>query len=148
MKTKLPTLLTAMFFAASLALTTGCASDQKVTVLAPVGPDTPHATEGKTAGYLVVYSDTESPIMTSEVMYYPHSGYKIYDSRGSYVRFVANHVSSTDETPSRVSLPAGTYTIRARSEINGEVSVPVVIKSLRTTVVNLEKRSHDAIASS
>jgi hypothetical protein len=148
MKTKFPAILTSAILVASLALTTGCASDQKITVLAPVGPDSPHPTENKTAGTLVVYSDTESPIMTSEVMYYPHSGYKIYDSRGAYVKYVPNHVSATDESPSRVSLPAGNYTIRARSEINGEVSVPVVIKGLRTTVVNLEKRSHDTTATS
>ncbi len=137
-----------MLLCAGFAAMTGCASDQKVTALAPVGPDSGRVPGGKVSGYLVVYSDTESPIMNDDVMYYPHTGYKIYDSHGAYVRYVQNHVSASDESPSRVALPAGNYTIRARSEIDGEVSVPVIIRGLSTTVVNLEKRSHDSIASS
>ncbi len=146
MNSKLPLLCTTLLFAGFVAMT-GCASDLKVTTLPTVTPDSNRVPAGKVTGYLVVYTDTESPIMTDDVMYYPHTGYKIYDSHGTYVRFVQNHVSATDESPSRVALPAGTYTIRGRSEINGEVAVPVVIRGLSTTVVNLEKRSHDSIAS-
>jgi hypothetical protein len=147
MKAKLPLLCATLLFAGFAAMT-GCASDLKVTTLAPVTPDSNRAPAGNVTGFLVVYSDTESPIMTDDVMYYPHTGYKIYDSHGVYVRYVQNHVSATDESPSRVALPAGKYTIRARSEVDGEVAVPVVIRGLSTTVVNLEKRSHNSIASS
>ena len=130
---------------AALAAMTGCASDQKVTLLPPVTPDSGRIPGQMTPGFLVVYSDTENPINTDTgAMYYPHTGYVIYDARGAKVRYVQNHISTSDETPSRVSLPPGNYTIRAQSEIDGNVAVPVVIRGLRTTVVNLEKRSHNS----
>ena len=143
MKNKLTLTLCSSILLGALTMMTGCASDQKVTLLSPVGPDTGRIPGTKTPGYLVVYSDTENPINTGDTMYYPHTAYKIYDAHGSYVRFVQNHMSSSDETPARVSLPPGNYTIRAQSEIDGDVAVPVLIKGLRTTVVNLEKRSHN-----
>lgn len=143
MKTKLHLILTSSLLVAALAAMTGCASNQKVTLLSPVAPDSGRVPGMKTPGYLVVYSDTENPINTGDIMYYPHTGYRIYDAHGAYLRYVRNHMSKDDENPDRVSLPPGNYTIRAQSEIDGEVAVPVVIRGLRTTVVNLEKRSHD-----
>lgn len=143
MTIKLPLTLSVSVILTALATMTGCASNQKVTLLAPVGPDSGRVPGTKTPGYLVVYTDTESPIINDSPMYYPHTGYKIFDARGSYVRYVQNHISSSDESPSRVTLPPGNYIIRGQSEIDGDVAVPVLIKGLRTTVVNLEKRSHN-----
>lgn len=114
---------------------------EPVKVLPAVGPNS--EPKASVTGYLVVYTDTESPINVGDIVYYPHTGYKIYDSHGVYLRFVRNHMSERDEQPSRVSLPPGRYTVVGRSETQGPVSVPVIINGLRTTVVNLEKRSHE-----
>jgi hypothetical protein len=143
MKKKLPLVLCASLLLGSLAAMTGCASDQKVTLLSPVGPDSGRVSGQKTPGYLIVYTETENPVNTGDLMYYAHTGYTVYDTHGAKVRYVRNHISTDDENPSRVSLPPGNYTVRAQSEMDGDVAVPVVIKGFRTTVVNLEKRSHD-----
>ncbi len=110
-------------------------------VLPTVGPGS--GSHAAPDGFLVVYTDTESPINTGDIQYYPHTGYKIYDSHGAFLRNVRNHMSERDERPMRVNLPAGKYTVVGRSENRGEVAVPVVVGSLRTTVVNLEKGSHE-----
>jgi hypothetical protein len=59
---------------------------------------------------------------------------------------VRNHVGAWDESPFRVSLPPGRYTIRAESEIDGDVSVPDIIKGAKTTVVNLQRDDHPTAA--
>lgn len=133
---------------ASMALVSGCATDLKVTQLPPVGPDSGRIPGVKTPGYLIVYTATEDPVNTDGgVVYYPHTGYTIFNASGARVRSVSNHISSDDESPTRVSLPPGNYVVRAESEIDGAVTVPVLIKGMRTTVVNLEKRSHDPVES-
>jgi hypothetical protein len=130
----------ALSLAALFAGVTGAIS-APLPVLPTVGPES--GSTVSPSGYLVVYTDTESPINTGDIQYYPHSGYKIYDRNGTLLRNVRNHLNERDEAPMRVSLPAGKYTVVGRSETQGEVAVPIVVGSLRTTVVNLEKRSHE-----
>lgn len=126
----------------SLLLLVGVASAQgeSLKVLPAVGPDS--APKASVTGFLVVYTDTENPTNVGDIVYYPHTGYKIYDSRGVLLRFVRNHMSERDEQPTRVSLAPGHYTVVGKSETQGQVAVPVTVSGLRTTVVNLEKRSH------
>jgi hypothetical protein len=50
---------------------------------------------------------------------------------------VENHISRSDELPETVSLPVGSYTVMARSEKDGYVSVPVMIRNGRRTIVDL-----------
>jgi hypothetical protein len=132
----LTTLLTAALFTGA-----GFAYGHPLPVLPTVGPDS--GSKPAVPGYLVVYTDTESPINTGDIQYYPHTSYKIYDSNGSLYRSVRNHLSERDEKPARVNLPPGRYTVVGKSETRGEVVVPVIVGALRTTVVNLEKRGHD-----
>lgn len=135
---------TASLLLGALTLLSGCATDQKITQLPMVTPDSGRVPGEKAPGYLIVYTATENPINTDTgMMYYPHTGYSIYDTGGHRVRSVANHITTDDENPSRVPLPPGTYVVRADSEMDGTVNVPVQIRGLRTTVVNLEKRSHE-----
>jgi len=54
------------------------------------------------------------------------------------VKFVSNHMGDTDESPARVTIPAGRYNIVAESSSYGRVTVPVVIQQDRTTVVHLD----------
>jgi hypothetical protein len=41
-----------------------------------------------------------------------------------------------------VSLPPGQYRVKAESEFEGDVEVPVVIEGGRTTIVDLQHRDH------
>ena len=118
----------------------GCASSP-VPTLEQVGPKPPNAARMEPIqGYLKVYSDTNS-FNDGDVMYYPHSEYWIYNNDGKKFKFVPNHISNNDETPEVVPVPVGTYYILAKSEVDGIVRVPVMIKGGRTTVVNLEKNT-------
>ena len=89
-------------------------------------------------GYLTVYSSTvESPC--SEGPYYNvHTGYRITDSTGKTLRWINNHDSAIDETPAKVELAPGKYTIWAQSDKDGYVNVTVVIKPVQTTAIHLE----------
>ena len=132
--------ITGLLAAISLLAGVAGAQSQPVTALPPVGPGS--APRIPATGYLVVYTDTENPINVGDIVYYPHTAYQIYDSHGTLFKSVRNRRSERDEQPARVSLPPGHYTVIGKSETRGQVAVPVVISGLRTTVVNLEKRSH------
>ena len=65
---------------------------------------------------------------------------------GGFVSFkiVENHVSRSDEIPERVSLPAGSYIVEARSANNGYVRVRVMIKPSRRTLLDLDSRGKES----
>jgi hypothetical protein len=88
-------------------------------------------------GYLVVYSATDR-VDDGDTPYYPHSSYVIYTAEGKFFKTVANHVSASDEVPDRVMLPVGRYLISARSEEKGYTRADIIVRSGRTTIVNLE----------
>ena len=80
-------------------------------------------------------------------MYYPHSDYRLYTTDGHFIKTIHNSISRNDETPERVALPSGQYIVRAISEIDGPVEVPVTIATGRTTVVNLESSRRGVVLS-
>jgi hypothetical protein len=90
-------------------------------------------------GSLVVYSATDE-FNDGDVLYYAHGSYAIYTVDGRFVETVANHISSSDQVPERVMLPAGSYVIEARSEDKGYVRRAVMVHPQRITVLNLESR--------
>ena len=102
-------------------------------------PGQAKAEENFSVGYLTVFSSTEETQWGDGAPYYVHTGYHIYDSTGTAVKWVANHDSSIDEAPEKVELAPGNYTVWAQSDKDGYVKVPVVIKVARTTAVHLEK---------
>jgi hypothetical protein len=100
-------------------------------------------------GSLVVYSATDA-FEDGDVPYYAHSSYTIYTADGKLFKNVENHMSRSDEIPELVTLPVGSYVVEARSERDGYVRVPVVIKAGRQTIVDLnstDKESPSAIVS-
>lgn len=119
-----------------LPLLVSCASSPPV-VTDPVGPAPLSKEELKPQGYLKVFSATESH-NDGDVLYYPHTAYKIYGDDGKLYKRVANAVGIHDEDPDLVRLPAGTYTVEAEAEWSGMVKVRVVIEAGRLTNVNLE----------
>jgi hypothetical protein len=88
-------------------------------------------------GYLNVYSATDE-FDDGGVPYYSHSSYAIYTTDGKVFKNVENHISLSDEIPELVALPVGSYAIEARSERDGYVRVPVVIKAGQGTILDLD----------
>lgn len=126
--------------AVALSLGLGaCASDNNhVATLGVVGPKPPDVRpQGPMQGYLKVYSATDEH-NDGDLMYYPHSRYAIYHTDGTRYEWVENHMTESDESPEKVTLPVGNYYVMAHSELDGMVKVPVLIKGGQTTVVNLE----------
>jgi hypothetical protein len=121
------------------AIFAGCAAPSTSVVKEPVGPDlaTPRVDLSQGQGRLMVYSATES---TDPVNGYfpPHTAYTISDTDGKFLKRVDNRSGSFEQLPSAVSLPAGSYKVRARATNAGVVEVPVIVKEGKTTVVDLE----------
>jgi len=88
-------------------------------------------------GYLKVYTATDE-FDDSGVPYHAHSSYTIYTTDGKVFKNVENHISRNDEIPEVVALPVGSYTVEARSEKDGYVRVPVVIKAGQRTILDLD----------
>jgi hypothetical protein len=107
-------------------------------VLSP-GPVRPGNLDYRTElpqGYLKVYSESNE---FNDGAYYAHSSYAIYSIDGRLFKRVENNISRTDEIiPWEVALPAGSYTVVARSTRDGEVRVRFVIKAGRRTIVDLD----------
>jgi hypothetical protein len=98
-----------------------------------------HAQAGELAkGALEVYSATDE-FNDGGTLYYAHSSYAIYTLDGKLFKDVENHVSQSDEVPQTVSLPVGSYTVVARSEKDGYVNAPVMIRNGRRTIVDLDR---------
>ena len=98
---------------------------------------------GLAEGYLLVYSATDE-FSDGDLVFNAHSSYLIYTSDGKLFKSVENHVSRSDEIPERVSLPAGSYIVEARSANNGYIRVRVVIKSSRLTLLDLDSRGKES----
>jgi hypothetical protein len=89
-------------------------------------------------GALEVYSATDE-FSDGGTLYYAHSSYAIYTLDGKLFKNVENHISQSDELPQTVSLPVGSYMVMARSEKDGYVTVPVMIRNGRRTIVDLDR---------
>jgi hypothetical protein len=120
------------------ALTCFSTSAQAGPVLPAVGPTPPGVYDKVTCGYLKVFSRTEQTQWGEGSYYYVHTAYWIYDSNGKR-RTIDNHDSVIDETPQKVELAPGRYVVKAWSDNDGLVTVPVIVKLARTTTVNLEE---------
>jgi hypothetical protein len=94
-------------------------------------------------GYLKVFSSTQESQWGEGSYYYLHTGYRIYDSTGKVVKWVENHDSSTDETPEKVELAPGRYTIWAQSDKDGYVKVPIVVTPYQTALIHLESEQEE-----
>lgn len=107
-------------------------------VLPAVGPTPPGVYDKVSCGYLKVFSRTEQTQWGEGSYYNVHTAYWIYDSTGKRMT-IDNHDSTIDETPQKVELAPGKYVVKAWSDNDGLVTVPVIVKLARTTTVNLEE---------
>ena len=117
--------------------TFGQTRDASVLSPGPVRPTGLEYRDELPQGYLKVYSATDK-FDDGGVQYYAHSSYAIYTNDGKLVKNVENHISRSDEIPEIVSLPVGSYTVIARSEKDGYVRVPIVIKEGQRTILDLD----------
>jgi hypothetical protein len=138
-------------------LLVGCASAPRVVVDEPLGPGPAGGAQGTGEGSMVIYSARAPAYVNfNEVewrwnndfgknafLYEPaHSDYTVYTQSGEVVKRVRNARDANDETPTVVTLPAGSYKVEAEA-VNCDanrvkVLMPVVIKAGQTTMAHLE----------
>ena len=127
-----------VFFTTVLLVSLGCASagGKDPSSPGPVRPGTLDYRPALPQGYLNVYSVSDE---FNDGAYYAHSSYAIYSIDGRLFKRVENNISRTDEIiPWEVALPAGSYSVVARSARDGEVRVHFVIKAGQRTIVDLD----------
>jgi len=149
--------LSAVALAGTTVWLAGCASTPRVVVAEPIGPPPMGVAQGKGDGSLAIYS---APAQASvdvnaaewrynndfgknEFLYEPaHSGYTIYTQKGDVFRRVRNARDPNDQTPTLVTLPAGSYQVEAVAlscdSSRVDVLMPVVIKPGQATIAHLE----------
>jgi hypothetical protein len=98
---------------------------------------------GLAEGYLLVYSATDE-FSDGDLVFNAHSSYSVYTPDGKSFKSVENHTSRSDEIPERVSLPAGSYIVEARSTNKGYVRVRVMIKPSRLTLLDLDSGDRES----
>jgi hypothetical protein len=101
-----------------------------------VGPAPGVRSYGK-EGMLQVFSRTVE-FNDGGIQYLPHTSYRIYSTNGSFIKYVRNHTTLTDQRPEMVRLPVGGYSVTAISEGMGVVKVPVIISGSQITAVRLD----------
>jgi hypothetical protein len=97
-----------------------------------------HHRPPSTEGYLLVYSATD-PVDDGDLIFNVHSSYSVYTPDGKLFKNVENHISRSDEIPELVSLPVGSYIVRARSANDGYIGLRVVIKAAQRTTLALDE---------
>jgi hypothetical protein len=123
-----------IFSVATAVLVASCASAPPTIVHETVGPG-PTVVNEEHNGFLKVYSATEWMADGDDGPLLKYTNYQIDAADGTLFKEVPND----DQDPTRVILPKGTYTVVARSDTSGMVSVPVAIETGKTTVLHLER---------
>ncbi len=123
------------------ALLAGCAGMRSGVVLDPVGPTPASPAQANSgSGTLIVYSayQVNANFNYSDPNRRVHSDYKILDQDGKLVTRVHNATEDILKSAVQVTLPAGKYSVVARSNGYGIVTVPVIIEAGRETILHLE----------
>jgi hypothetical protein len=90
-------------------------------------------------GYLTVYITTDE-FNDGSAWYLPRSFYAIYTIGGKLFKNVKSQHFADDEIPDVVALPVGSYMVVARSEKDGFIRLPAVIKAGQRTILDLDLR--------
>jgi hypothetical protein len=119
----------------------GCMSGQNRLILDTVGPALNEASATtSTNGILLVYSayrrNADFNALDSRRPEY--SDYKIFAADGTLLQHVQNNSGTVLQDPVPVALPPGKYTVIARANGYGFVTVPVLVAAQQTTVLHLE----------
>jgi hypothetical protein len=131
-------LAVAMFVAVALVGTTRGNEAEKM-AMAKVSAKAAAVSQGSLMVYSVMDRSDDD-----DVVYYEYSSYAIYTINGKLFRHVENRVSSSDQIPEAVTLPAGSYVVEARSATDVYVRVPIVIQAGRRTILDLDSRNNES----
>ena len=115
-------------------------------VLSP-GPIRPGQLDYRTElprGSLMVYIMTDE-FYGGSAWYFPRSFYAIYTIGGKLFKNVESQRFADDEIPDVVTLPVGSYMVVARSEKDGYIRLPVVIKAGQRTILDLDLREKGSL---
>ncbi|HTE90062.1 MAG TPA: hypothetical protein VK639_13965, partial [Terriglobales bacterium] len=97
---------------------------------------------GLADGYLTVYLTADE---FNNAWYFPQNLFAIYLIDGRLFKNVTSQHLADDEIPEVVTLPVGSYIIVARSEKDGYIRLPVVIKAGQRTVLDLDLRQKGTV---
>ena len=127
-----------------LALTIGSstiaqAGDRNPLSPGPIRPGNLDYPATSSQGYLTVYITTDE-FNDGSAWYFPRGFYAIYTIGGKLFKNVKSQHSADDEIPDVVTLPVGSYMVVARSEKDGYIRLPVVIKAGQRTILDLDLR--------
>ena len=120
-----------------VSLLSGCTTHHNALVLDRVGPEFAGSANGE-EGSLMVFSAPDHSAHFNTVPYRPiYSDYRILLEDGKLLQDVSNR-DARRNSPNVIKLPAGNYSVLARANGYGDVTVPVLIVPGRLTVVHLE----------
>ena len=143
--------------ALTVLVLSGCGTTSGLVALPPVGPQTAAVTETHGSGILQVYS--ARPLAVQDVNFeeffanndfggnrFPHepahTDYTILTEEGRVFERVKNARNPDDAQPAAVTLPAGTYKVKAQAKYTDPgtvaVLVPVTIQPGQMTQVHLD----------
>ena len=127
-----------------LALTIGGstiaqAGDRNPLFPGPIRPGDLDYPAGSSQGYLTVYL-TADEFNDGNAWYFPHSAFAIYTIDGKLFKNVKSHFTYDEIPEVLMALPVGSYIVVARSEKDGYIRLPVVIKAGRRTILDLDLR--------
>jgi hypothetical protein len=105
---------------------------------APVGPNPAGDQTLAATGQLQVFSSLVGRVEGNNPTWYQHSDYAICDLHGKLLKRVDNTAGYYEGAPSKVTLPAGRYLVKAQAQDYPWVKVPVEIESGRITRVHLD----------
>jgi hypothetical protein len=106
-----------------------------------VGPNPLALPNGDQDGQLEVFSAKEGRIEGDNPTWFQHSDYYIYTQERKSIKRVNNTIGYYEQAPRRITLPAGTYLVKAHAKDHFWVEVPVIIRSGLLTVVHLDQSS-------
>jgi hypothetical protein len=132
-------LLRSIMLVVSAAWICGACAHQQDTfaVTEAVGPAPLLAAAAPPQGFLRVYTPTVE-YDDDQALYDRHRNFSILAPGGETLQYVVNADDRWDQTPARVSLPAGSYKVESRTLHGRVATVPVVVEEGRTTNVYLD----------
>ncbi len=127
-----------------LALAALCAGGCARGTPAVIDPGAPRVEVGtgnvdrSPVGWLLVHTTTYVS-HADDVVRELHRGYDLFDGDGRWIRRVDNHTSFSDEAPTRVALPPGTYLIRLDASGTPPTTLSASIEANRLTEIDTAK---------
>jgi len=117
-------------------LLTGCVSTP--VLFSSVGPAPYASSSAASNGQLEVFSALEGHAEGDNPTWFQHSDYYLYTPERKLLKHVWNTIGHYEQAPKWITLPAGTYIVKARAKDYFWVELPVLIRSGQSTVVHLD----------